>query len=422
MRNKKNLIGIIGLGYVGLPLALTFATKYETIGFDVNKSRIKNLSKGIDTTCEVSKNDLKKSKLLFTTDSSHLKDCNFYIITVPTPIYNNKEPDLSFLKKASQIVSKLLSKNDIVIYESTVFPGATENYCVPILEQYSKLKYNIDFFCGYSPERINPGDKQHRINEIKKVTSGSNAKVRKIVDKLYSSIITAGTYSAESIIVAEAAKVIENTQRDVNIALINELSVLFNKMKIDTNQVLKAAGTKWNFLKFTPGLVGGHCIGVDPYYLTYIAKKNGYTPKIILSGRKINDEMFSFIFKSIMKLIPYHKRKSGLDILIYGITFKENCPDIRNSQTLKLIKKFNQIGCQVNVLDPYIDHNLAIKDINFKIVDGLKKKKYDILIGAVAHDEFKKLSLKFHRKFIKQTTIVYDIKNFLPQKLVTNSL
>ena len=422
MRNRKNLIGVIGLGYVGLPLALTFAKKYETIGFDVSRSRVKNLNRGIDETCEVSKNDLKKSKLLFATDSSKLKDCNFYIITVPTPIYNNKAPDLSFLKKATQTVSKLLSKNDVVIYESTVFPGATENYCVPILEQYSKLKYNVDFFCGYSPERINPGDKEHRIHEIKKVTSGSNAKVRKIVDKLYSSVIKAGTYSAESIIVAEAAKVIENTQRDVNIALINELSVLFSKMKIDTNQVLKAAGTKWNFLKFTPGLVGGHCIGVDPYYLTYIAKKNGYTPKIILSGRKINDEMFSFIFKSIMKLIPYHKRKSGLDILIYGITFKENCPDIRNSQILKLIKKFNQIGCQVNVIDPYIDHNLMIKNLYFKIVNGSKSKKYDIIIGAVAHDEFKKLSYKFHKKFIKKTTIVYDIKNFLPKKLVTKSL
>ena len=420
--NTKISIGIIGLGYVGLPLALEFSKYYETIGYDNNNHRVIDLKKGIDNTKEVSSKELKRTRLNITNNSADLYNCNFFIITVPTPIFKNKKPDLSFINHATKIVSKLLKKDDIVIYESTVYPGVTNNYCVPILEKYSKLKFNVDFFCGYSPERINPGDKNHRINEIKKVTSGSNEKSRKIIDKLYKSIITAGTFSAPSIEVAEAAKVIENTQRDVNIALINELSILFNILKIDTTQVLKAAKTKWNFLDFSPGLVGGHCIGVDPYYLTHIAKKNNYNPRIILSGRKINDEMYLYVYNQILGLLPKNKKKLKLDIFFLGLTFKENVPDLRNSQTIRLIKKFKNSGHNVNAYDPVVYKDNLLKDLKIKMVDKNVSKKYDVIVGAVAHREFKELKINFYKKLMKKNSVVFDIKGFIPKKIISKSL
>ncbi len=422
IHNKKISIGIIGLGYVGLPLALEFSKYYETIGYDNNINRVIDLKKGIDNTKEVTRKELKSTNLSITSKSSNLLKCNFFIITVPTPIFKNKKPDLSFIYQATKTVSKFLKKDDIVIYESTVYPGLTNDYCVPILEKYSKLKFNLDFFCGYSPERINPGDKNHRISEIKKVTSGSNERTRKIVDKLYSSIISAGTFSATSIEVAEAAKVIENTQRDVNIALINELSILFNKLNIDTNQVLEAAKTKWNFLDFSPGLVGGHCIGVDPYYLTHIAKKNGYNPRIILSGRKINDEMYLYVYNQIIDLLPKNKKKLKLDILFLGLTFKENVPDLRNSQTIRLIKKFKSFGHNVSVYDPVVYKNILLKNHNIKMVNENVSKKYDVIVGAVAHKEFKNLKINFYQKLMKKDSVIFDIKGFIPKKITSKSL
>ncbi len=422
-KNRKYNIAIIGIGYVGLPLAVEFGKKFPTIGYDVDSKRIQELQKGIDRTLEVEKKEIKNSlHLIFSNDHRCLLNSNIYIITVPTPIYKNKSPDLTFLKKASKIVAKNLRQDDIVIYESTVYPGLTEQYCVPILEKYSRLTYNKNFFCGYSPERINPGDKNHKISEIKKITSGSNAETRDIVDKLYSTIIKAGTHSAPSIKVAEAAKVIENTQRDLNIALINEFSILFSKLNINTNQVLEAAKTKWNFLDFTPGLVGGHCIGVDPYYLTYVAKKNGYNPNVILSGRKINDDMYLYVYNRIKRLLPKTKKRISLDVLFFGLTFKENCPDTRNSQTLRLIRKFSSAGYHVHVYDPLIDQNTRISKNKFKMVGKNYKKKYDILIGAVAHDAFLRLNLDYFNGIMKKNSIVFDIKGFLPKKIVSESL
>tara|TARA_Y100000816_G_C26082410_1_gene570684 strand:+ start:404 stop:1675 length:1272 start_codon:yes stop_codon:yes gene_type:complete len=415
-------ICVIGLGYVGLPLALSFSKKYKTVGYDINKIRINELNKGVDKTFEVESKEIKLSKIVFTNDHKKLINSNVFIVTVPTPIKRNKTPDMSFLSSASKLVSKVIKKGNIVIYESTVYPGATEDYCIPIIEKYSNLKFNKDFFCGYSPERINPGDKEHRIHDIKKVTSGSTQKARIFVDKLYSSIIKAGTHSAKNIKVAEAAKVIENTQRDVNIALINELAILFNRMGIPTNEVLEAAKTKWNFLDFKPGLVGGHCIGVDPYYLTYKAKKLNYKPQVVLAGRRINDYMATYIFKQICKLIKLRKISKKPNILILGITFKENCPDIRNSQVLKIIEKFNIKKFNVDVIDPYVDKNLSINDLKFNIVKNLKENNYDVVVGAVPHDYFKKFKSNRIAKILKNNSIVYDLKNFLPKTIVTKSL
>ena len=356
MKNKK--IAIIGLGYVGLPLAVEFGKKFEVIGFDINKNRIDLLKKNEDQNLEISKKEFLDSiHLNFSNIVDDIKDCNIYIVTVPTPIDNHKKPNLSALKKSSEIIGSVLKKNDIVIYESTVYPGATEEFCAPILEKKSSLKFNIDFYCGYSPERINPGDKKHKLIDIKKITSGSTAEIALVIDDLYKEIIIAGTYKAESIQVAEAAKVIENTQRDLNIALINELAIIFKKMNIDTEAILKAAETKWNFMPFRPGLVGGHCIGVDPYYLTHKANAIGYKPEVILAGRKLNDNMASYVANEVSKLMKKKNiRISKSNILIMGITFKENCPDYRNTQVVDLVKEFKKYSCNVEVHDPWVSH------------------------------------------------------------------
>ena len=422
--NKVYKIGIIGLGYVGLPLAVEFGKKYKTIGFDINKRRISELQKKNDRTLEVTKSEMSKSKLLqFTNQSKDLIKCNTYIITVPTPIYNNKNPNLFYIKKATLLVASLLKKNDLVIYESTVYPGATEEFCVPIIEKKSKLIFNKDFFCGYSPERINPGDKKHRIPDIIKVTSGSNKRTLLRVDKLYKSIIKAGTHPASSIKIAEAAKVIENIQRDVNIALINELSSVFNLLKIDTFEVLEAAKTKWNFLPFEPGLVGGHCIGIDPYYLTYKSKMLGYEPQMILAGRNINDNVSKVIFKRIKKLIDL---KVGLirnpRILIFGLTFKENCPDTRNSLVFNIIKLFYKNNFIIDVIDPYINLNDHKNNNNFNLIKDAKNNKYNAILLAVGHDQFKKIKPSKLLALGKKDCIIFDAKNILPKDVIDGSL
>jgi len=413
MKIKK--IALIGLGYVGLPLAIEFGKKFKVIGFDISKDRINLLKKNEDPNLEISKKEfLDSTHLSFSNTVDDIKDCNIFIITVPTPIYNNKMPDLTALKKSSQTVGSVLKKNDIVIYESTVFPGATEEFCVPILEKQSKLKFNTDFYCGYSPERINPGDKKHRLIDIKKVTAGSTPQIATEVDKLYKIIITAGTYKAESIKVAEAAKVIENTQRDLNIALINELALIFKKMNIDTEQVLNAACTKWNFLPFRPGLVGGHCIGVDPYYLTYKANKIGYYPEIILAGRKINDNMAAYVAKEVLKLMNSKDIQiAKANILIMGLTFKENCPDYRNSRVVDLIKEFKNFNCNVDVYDPLVDKKKFAYEYKIEVIEKPIKNKYDATIIAVAHDEFKSLTKKQIRAYGKPNHVLYDIKYLL---------
>ena len=413
MKIKK--IALIGLGYVGLPLAIEFGKKFKVIGFDISKDRINLLKKNEDPNLEISKKEfLDSTHLSFSNTVDDIKDCNIFIITVPTPIYNNKMPDLTALKKSSQTVGSVLKKNDIVIYESTVFPGATEEFCVPILEKQSKLKFNTDFYCGYSPERINPGDKKHRLIDIKKVTAGSTPQIATEVDKLYKIIITAGTYKAESIKVAEAAKVIENTQRDLNIALINELALIFKKMNIDTEQVLNAACTKWNFLPFRPGLVGGHCIGVDPYYLTYKANKIGYYPEIILAGRKINDNMAAYVAKEVLKLMNSKDIQiAKANILIMGLTFKENCPDYRNSRVVDLIREFKNLNCNVDVYDPLVDKNKFAYEYKIEVIEKPIKNKYDATIIAVAHDEFKSLTKKQIRAYGKPNHVLYDIKYLL---------
>ena len=413
MKIKK--IALIGLGYVGLPLAIEFGKKFKVIGFDISKDRINLLKKNEDPNLEISKKEfLDSTHLSFSNTVDDIKDCNIFIITVPTPIYNNKMPDLTALKKSSQTVGSVLKKNDIVIYESTVFPGATEEFCVPILEKQSKLKFNTDFYCGYSPERINPGDKKHRLIDIKKVTAGSTPQIATEVDKLYKIIISAGTYKAESIKVAEAAKVIENTQRDLNIALINELALIFKKMNIDTEQVLNAACTKWNFLPFRPGLVGGHCIGVDPYYLTYKANKIGYYPEIILAGRKINDNMAAYVAKEVLKLMNSKDIQiAKANILIMGLTFKENCPDYRNSRVVDLIKEFKNFNCNVDVYDPLVDKKKFAYEYKIEVIEKPIKNKYDATIIAVAHDEFKSLTKKQIRAYGKPNHVLYDIKYLL---------
>ena len=421
---KENKIAIIGLGYVGLPLAIEFGKFFETIGFDTNNSRIKELSIGKDSTLEVTSQEFTDStKLKFTTNEEEIRDCQIYIITVPTPIDSSNNPDLEPLKKASRTVGKILKENNIVIFESTVYPGATEEVCVPILEQFSGLKFNEDFYCGYSPERINPGDKTHRITMIKKVTSGSTPEIAEKVDLLYKTIITAGTHKAESIKVAEAAKVIENTQRDVNIALVNELAIIFNKLGIDTQSVLEAAGTKWNFLPFVPGLVGGHCIGVDPYYLTHKAKTLGYRPNMILAGRTINDDMGNYVATEVSKLMT-KKRINLVDanVLIMGLAFKENSPDLRNSGVAGMIATLEGFNCNVDVFDPWVDQSEAKKEFNIDLLNQPEKNKYDAIVLSVAHDEFKELSLKEIKSYGSHNHILYDVKYLLKQSEVDGRL
>lgn len=411
-------IAIIGLGYVGLPLAVEFGKSRPTIGFDINQKRIDELKSGKDRTYEVEPEDLKTAKYLsFTSNLDGIKGCHYFIVTVPTPIDEFKTPDLSPLKMASESVGKILKKGDIVIYESTVFPGCTEEICVPILEEKSGLKLNQDFFCGYSPERINPGDKQHRLPNIKKVTSGSTTEIADEVDKLYASIIEAGTHKAPSIKVAEAAKVIENSQRDLNIAFVNELAVIFEKMNIDTLEVLEAAGTKWNFLPFRPGLVGGHCISVDPYYLTHKAESLGYHPEVILAGRRINDNMGLYVASKIIKLMSkkdnpiYNSR-----ILMLGITFKENCPDIRNSRVIDIIRELEGFGANVDVYDPEADHEEVKEEYGIELKDTPNGSvKYNAIVLAVGHSVFKELSIKDLKN---GKTVVYDIKGFFEKGLV----
>ena len=413
MNNKK--IAVIGLGYVGLPLAVEFSKKREVIGFDINNDRINDLKKGIDITGELNKQELNESlSITYTSNLDDLIECTIFIITVPTPIDKHKRPDLTPLEKSSTSIGKIIKKNDIVIYESTVYPGATEEICVPILEKQSGLTFNEDFYCGYSPERINPGDKQRRIADIKKVTSGSTPKIATEIDELYKEIITAGTHKTSSIKIAEAAKVIENTQRDLNIALINELSLIFNKLGIDTESVLEAAGTKWNFLPFRPGLVGGHCIGVDPYYLTHKANEVGYHPEMILAGRRLNDNMGLHVANEVSKLM--NKKQiltENANILIMGLTFKENCPDHRNTRVIDIIKTFENSNCNVDVYDPLVNKNQAAAEYNIQLIDKPIKDNYDAIIISVKHDEFKALTGKQIRSFGKVNHVLYDIKYLL---------
>ena len=406
-------ICVIGLGYVGLPLAHAFSEKYEVVGFDISQWRIDELSKGHDRTLELTEvqvNEAIKNGMKFSLDINDIKDCNIYIVTVPTPIDKNKRPDLTPLIKASETIGKILKRDDIVIYESTVYPGATEEDCVPVLEKFSGLTFNKDFFCGYSPERINPGDKEHTVTKILKVTSGSTPEIGKKVNELYSSIITAGTHLAPTIKVAEAAKVIENSQRDINIAFVNELAIIFNKLGINTNDVLEAAGTKWNFLPFRPGLVGGHCIGVDPYYLTHKAQSIGYNPEIILAGRRLNDNMGIYVANQVIKLMIKKGHKiEGSKVLVLGITFKENCPDIRNSRVIDVIEELQEFGCNIDSYDPWADSKEVEHEYNLKLSEELDISRYEAIVLAVAHNEFKQLKLK------TSDNVVFDIKSILDE-------
>ncbi|MBK6265723.1 Vi polysaccharide biosynthesis UDP-N-acetylglucosamine C-6 dehydrogenase TviB [Marivirga sp. S37H4] len=413
-------IAVIGLGYVGLPLAVEFGKNRKVIGFDINEKRIKELSEGYDRTLEVDEEELKGANhLTFSSALDELQEAHIYIITVPTPVNEYKQPDLTPLKMASATVGKTLKKGDIVIYESTVYPGCTEDDCVPILEKESGLKFNKDFFCGYSPERINPGDKQHRLPTIKKVTSGSTAEIAEEVDQLYKTIITAGTYKAASIKVAEAAKVIENSQRDLNIAFVNELALIFDKMGIDTADVLEAAGTKWNFLPFKPGLVGGHCIGVDPYYLTHKAEALGYHPQVILAGRRINDNMGAYVASCVVKLMAQKGSViKGSKALVLGITFKENCPDIRNSKVIDVINELESYGIEVDTFDPQADKEEVKHEYNIDLIEK-PINDYHAIVLAVSHEEFKGFDLKAHTN---GTGVVYDIKGFFDKNIVDKRL
>ena len=424
MKLKITKIGILGMGYVGLPLAIEFSRKFPIIGFDINAKRIDDLNNGIDATNEVTTAELRQSKdLIFSSDPEALKDCNFYIVTVPTPINKDKRPDLSPLLSASMLIAQFLVKGDVVVYESTVYPGATEDDCVPLLEQGSGLLLNKDFYVGYSPERINPGDKTHRLPDIKKVTSGSNVESAKFIDQTYKKIIRAGTYPAESIKVAEAAKVIENTQRDLNISLINELAIIFNLMGIDTEEVLQAAETKWNFLRFRPGLVGGHCIGVDPYYLTHKAQSLGYNPEIILAGRRLNDGMSSFVSAQLIKLLAQKGIKiNGAKVLILGLAFKENCPDIRNTKVIDIVNELNEYQCKVTVYDPWVDRLEAKNEYGIKLLDDTKSELYDAIVIAVAHKEFKQMGIDKIRALGKPKHVVYDLKYLFPASQVDKRL
>ena len=394
MKLENLNIGIVGLGYVGLPLAVEFGKKFVTVGFDIKRARVEELKNNIDSTYECSSNELQLANLLkFTNNIDDIRKCNVYIVTVPTPIDKFKRPDLSPLINASKLIGSVLNKGDVVIYESTVYPGATEEECVPVLEEQSGMIFNKDFFVGYSPERINPGDKEHRVTSIKKVTSGSTIEIANFVDSLYATIINAGTYKASSIKVAEAAKVIENTQRDLNIALINELAIIFNKLNIDTEEVLKAAGTKWNFLSFKPGLVGGHCIGVDPYYLTHKAQSIGYNPEVILSGRRINDAMGEYVASQLVKKMIKKKIKIDCaDVLIMGLAFKENCPDLRNTKVIDIIKSLRDYNINAEVYDPWVSPDEAAQEYGININNKVPPKKYDAILFAVAHNEFKDMT------------------------------
>lgn len=420
-------IAIIGLGYVGLPLAIEFGKKFFVLGFDINKIRIDELSAGEDRTKEADLDSMQeamtyfatyKSKgLRFTYEVSDLSICNVFIVTVPTPIDQFKAPDLTPLIKASEMLGGVLKKGDIVIYESTVYPGCTEEDCVPVLEKFSGLQFNIDFFCGYSPERINPGDKVNTLTKIKKVTSGSTPEIADIVDKLYASIITAGTHKAPSLKVAEASKAIENAQRDVNISFVNELALIFDRMGIDTTDVIEAAGTKWNFLKYRPGLVGGHCIGVDPYYLAHKAASLGYHPQVILSGRRVNDQMGTFIANKVVKMMinkGLHVKSSN--VLILGVTFKENCPDIRNSRVIDIYHELVEFGIEVSVFDPHVDYEEVLYEYGIKLVTQLEQNKYDGIILAVSHNEFLELNLSSLGK--KSGSVIFDTKSFLNRDMV----
>ena len=412
----NHTIAVIGLGYVGLPLAHAFSAKYKVIGFDIAQWRIDELRSGHDRTLELSDAQVKEAianGMEFTNKLEDIAQCNTYIVTVPTPIDEHKRPDLTPLLKASESIGKVLKKGDIVIYESTVYPGATEEECVPVLEKVSGLKFNEDFFCGYSPERINPGDKEHTVTKILKVTSGSTPEIGKIVDDLYASIITAGTHLAPSIKVAEAAKVIENSQRDINIAFVNELAIIFNKLGIDTEAVLEAAGTKWNFLPFRPGLVGGHCIGVDPYYLTHKAQEVGHNPEIILSGRRLNDNMGIYVANQVVKLMIKKGQKiEGAKVLVLGITFKENCPDIRNSRVIDVIRELQEFGTQVDVYDPWADPKEVKHEYGLDLL-AHSEGAYDAIVLAVAHDKFDDLDLTKLKK--GDNTVIYDIKSKLKE-------
>lgn len=416
--NDINL-AIIGLGYVGLPLAVEFGKKRKVIGFDISQKRISDLRHGIDVTLETTKQELgEATHLSFSTSVEDLRLCNCYIVTVPTPIDADKRPDLGPLLRGSQTVGRVLKKGDVVIYESTVYPGCTEDDCVPVLEEFSGLKFNVDFFCGYSPERINPGDKLHRVTNIKKVTSGSTPAVADLVDCLYRQIVLAGTHKAESIKVAEAAKVIENTQRDINIALINELALIFNKMGIDTEAVLNAAGSKWNFLPFRPGLVGGHCIGVDPYYLTHKAQSIGYLPEVILAGRRLNDGMGEYVANQLMSAMDRKGIKvTGSNILVMGLAFKENCPDIRNSRVVDIVSHLKKSHCIVDIYDPWVSSEDADKEYRIEPISNLKPDFYDAVVLAVAHDKFKEMGPQFIKSIGKKNSIIYDLKYlFSPQE------
>jgi UDP-N-acetyl-D-glucosamine/UDP-N-acetyl-D-galactosamine dehydrogenase len=411
LRNLR--VGVIGLGYVGLPLAVEFGRHFRTLGFDIKAGRIRELRSGRDSTLECSSEELRAAKQLsFSDDLAQLRRCRVFIVTVPTPIDEYKRPDLSPLVKASETVGKVLKKGDIVVYESTVYPGCTEEVCVPILERVSGLRFNEDFFAGYSPERINPGDKQHRLPTIRKVTSGSTPEVAEFVDGLYAQIITAGTHRASSIRVAEAAKVIENTQRDVNIALINELALIFNRLGIDTEQVLIAAGTKWNFLPFRPGLVGGHCIGVDPYYLTHKAQAVGYHPEMILAGRRLNDNMAIYVAGEVVRLMNAKKlHVRDARVLVLGLTFKENCPDIRNSKVVDVVRELEKYGARVDVHDPWASAAETRHEYGIRLATKLRARTYQAVVVAVAHDQFKKLGLEGVHRLCTRKHVVYDIKH-----------
>jgi UDP-N-acetyl-D-galactosamine dehydrogenase len=414
--NSTIRIGIIGLGYVGLPLAVEFGKKFTTLGFDLNSKRIGELQSGIDVTREVQTDELKQATLLeFSAEADRLADCTYFIVTVPTPIDTAKRPDLGPLQSASKTVGTFLKKGDIVIYESTVYPGATEEVCVPILEHISGLDFNRDFFCGYSPERINPGDRQHRLSDIVKITSGSTPETALKIDKLYRTIISAGTFPASSIKVAEAAKVIENTQRDVNIALINELALIFNKLEVSTREVLEAASTKWNFLPFTPGLVGGHCIGVDPYYLTHKAQEVGYHPAMILAGRRLNDEMGKYVADRVIKLMLQRNIEvSGAKILIMGLSFKENCPDLRNTKVTDIIAELRDYSLEVDVYDPWVDPDDARREYGLEIIPSPAERCYDGVVLAVGHKDFIDMPAGRIREFMKDEAVLFDVKNILP--------
>lgn len=425
MLDKQNLnIAIIGLGYVGLPLAVEFGRKFQTIGYDINTTRIAELNAGNDFTLETTTEEIASATLLHcTADAEKLADANVYIVTVPTPINKSKTPDLSPVEAATKLVGLYLKQGDIVIFESTVYPGATEEVCVPILEEMSGLKFNEGFYCGYSPERINPGDKERTLTTITKVTSGSTPEIATVVDELYQSIITAGTHKASSIKVAEAAKVIENTQRDINIALVNELALIFNRVGIDTEEVLEAAGTKWNFLPFRPGLVGGHCIGVDPYYLVHKAETLGYHPQLIAAGRRINDNMGHFVVSEVVKLMATKKVNIvGAKILMMGLTFKENCPDLRNTRVVEMVDELETYNAHVDVYDPWVSKEEAMREYGIAVIDAPEAEQYDAIIIAVSHRQFAELGLSGLKKLGKKNHVLYDIKYLLPSDGVDGRL